>query len=891
MPSIKHRDFSKGLFIAGGKEAVPPGFLRQSRGTRPQLTRHVRSRWGSTNLTPTQAPVGGVRDIVRFNDRRYCRVNNLFLQILNGELSPVGALQLGGGHLRYAFGIPTDETDATKYPNGPAHMFVAGARLDANGVVTTQQRPFKVSTKFADVSRWGMPAPTPINFRAYRGDAELFSVQFDPFDRLQFIVGGINLGWTLPTNSGAYAIVTNNKQEGSGCLQLQCPVGGATSISKLNGTNLGNFGGVESSEQDWIEFWLFIDDPVSVDFVEILFDVTPGNIGGNQIGLSTGIQDAYSFRITGTDPSSEDVGTGLTGLADAPEFADLRQPSDLTEEQKHPIKAAKKAKERRSKLGGDVSQATARLIVNALGSQQFANTAVTWTKIRIPKQNFRRSGRAGDTRHWNNVRRCRITLKATEEQGQTGAAIVYLDDMRLHIGAGMQGIYKYAYTWLNENTGTRSNPSEVVVALDVFGKPAVFRRDFGEVSGIQPPPADLRATHVELWRTVGNGEVLFFARKIALPVQTATDITADFGGLQDSVKTAVTDTATGLNLPTQYLLAQELPFDNGEIPDTIFDVAGPYQGRLFLLDGAKDQRGRVTYTGISRLESVQGFVDVTGTDEKLLRILYWSAGLYAIGEEFFYELSGTNEPFIATRILGVPGTRDPESAVTSPEGIIYRAHDGIRVFNGAASTLLYPEPILPLFRGEASPDVGSASVESAFGTTKCAAYHEEEYRISDGTLFLAINVRTGAWRNIGFSDVLGAYSELDTGLCLVGTSNKFLKWEDVGVLTDDGVAIPFAIETPGTQLEDQSDVEQIVQRLYIDGNTRGQQLTPIIYWSSGGQLNLPAFVASARERQEYSICQPGEVIGVQLHGSITNQVDIFGVDFDFHLPEQAGEKS
>lgn len=881
MARVSHKDFSRGLFVAGVRDATPAGFLRQAKGVRTIMKRHVTSRWGSSLLATGAA--GVLSSLVRFNDLRYGKIGSQFVVAAGNTLVNVGGItKLNTGNLRYGVGIPTDDTDATQFPQGPAHLFVCGTRVRADGVgIDATQRPFKVDTTGA-VTRWGIPAPITASgtpFQCRRGDAELFSIPIESFDQLQQIISGINLGWTLPTNGGAYGLVSNNKQQGSSALQLQIAADQATSISKAISVNLARVGTVESPDQDWIQFWIFVDDPKNVAFVDVLFDVTAGNLTGNQIGTTDGLVDTFSFRILVADPTSEDVGTGLEGTADAPEFADVRTPDDDASENK-------KKKKKGKNVGEGVSKATAKLIINSLGSTKLANTKTTWTKIRVPKQAFRRSGKAGTGRGWDAVRRVRLTLQSTDQ----GTSIIYFDDMRLHLGAGMVGKYKGAFTYLNKKTGSRSNPSLIVPVLDEFGKPAVLRRDFIEYISMPTPPPDCGVTHHETWHTIGNGEALLKSREVPAPAPQATDITADFEGLQDSVNSAITDRSSGLPLKTQYLSAEELPFDNGEIPATLLDVCGPHLGRFFLLDADPAQRGRVLYTPPGRLEAIQGTIDCSSTDEALRRVVYWSSQVWAVGQEHWYEISGTTEPFLATRILGVPGIRDVESLVVTPEGILYRAHDGFRRFNGANSQLLFPDPVLPLFRGESVGDSETATgVLSAFGTTTGAAYHHGEYHITDGTLWLALDVASGAWRNVGVVGCRGLAAEAETSKLLAAFSNTLIDWEVPGITTDRGAAIPFAIEMPGTQLEDQSEATKILQRVYLDLNTRGAVLTPKVFYLDGvTPVTLPTIATATRQRVEFAQVRPGDVIGIELSGNVLVAVDVYGVEYDWHQPEVSG---
>ena len=77
-----------------------------------------------------------------------------------------------------------------------------------------------------------------------------------------------------------------------------------------------------------------------------------------------------------------------------------------------------------------------------------------WTELKVRKSEFTRYGDNGDM-SWATVRACRFSFLTNTE----GAVTIYLDDLEVHGGFGIEGDYTYTALYRNSNTGGKGNPA------------------------------------------------------------------------------------------------------------------------------------------------------------------------------------------------------------------------------------------------------------------------------------------------------------------------------------------------------------------------------------------------------------------------------------------------
>lgn len=423
-------------------------------------------------------------------------------------------------------------------------------------------------------------------------------------------------------------------------------------------------------------------------------------------------------------------------------------------------------------------------------------------------------------------------------------------------GALAAGTYKYWITFKNTVTGHRSNSNPVEATVTIGASRQVL------VSNI-PTSTDPQVGAREVWRTVVGGVVGFLLTTIPDNVATTyVDNTADAG-----------------------LGSTQLPTDNDPPNQKYNRVAGPYYGRAFWagidIDG---QRGRIVFSPAGRPESDSGFLDVTNDDDPTREIVLWNGSLWVFTEGKIIQILGTDEPFAYRDVYGAPGTNDAESVCPTPYGIVYKANDGLRLFNGSQSLIAGEDSVRLIFQGEALEGIGP------IGTAVSHAYGRGEYYVSDGVATIVVNLADNTWRNLGLA-LDAVFYEPDTKEMVASFSGKTLLLEAVGATTDDGAAVSFEVESPAVL----SDISKpaLLQRIFIEANTRSQWLTPrvrLIAPKNDGSdeeeevvLTLSQLQSATRQTQELPVLRSGRLISIRLTGSLSDQVEVYGIEADVDI--------
>lgn len=415
---------------------------------------------------------------------------------------------------------------------------------------------------------------------------------------------------------------------------------------------------------------------------------------------------------------------------------------------------------------------------------------------------------------------------------------------------GLQGTYKYKISFLNSTTGNRSNGSAATqVAENV-------NRGYVALSGI-PTSADAQVSHVEIWRTLGNGDRFFKIGQVANGTATFDDEVADHDTLDSTTGTAVMTTL-------------ELPTDN-DPPEDSFDGCIVDKLTAFWISNDTGKQGRVFFSPIGRPESLKGFIDVTRAGDPLHRLVVHAGTRYAFSESKLYRING-EDPYVAQEIAGVPGVQFAQrrTVVSTPFGIVWQATDGIRIFNNLRATLLNPDPIGRIFRGETAE--GLPAFE---GTT--ATFARDEYIVSNGSRTLGISLTDFSWRDIGINDASALFYEWDTDKLVAGRAGNTQLIEEEGVSTDAGSSIPFEWETPAVDAS--NDAVLFLRRVFIDMDANGNTVTPTVTHRFTS-FNLTAISDASRIAREFTVERLLLKPALRLAGNATNRVELFQIEFD-----------
>lgn len=414
----------------------------------------------------------------------------------------------------------------------------------------------------------------------------------------------------------------------------------------------------------------------------------------------------------------------------------------------------------------------------------------------------------------------------------------------------LNGTYQYAVTFLNQTTGSRSNPNPATFTDPVSVTPANQQVGFTAI----PTSGDPQVSARELWRTFANQGVFFRLAVIA-----------------DNTTTTYTDNAADSALETL-----ELPLDNDPPESSFNDAVGPHSGRMWWTRiGTAGSEGRVYYSPEGRPEALQGFIEVNNGDDPTQCAVSWGGSLYVWTNAHVIQVLGNDEPFTFREVFGAPGTTAPFSVTVTPWGIVYDSIDGIRVFDGTASRLIGFESIGRLLVGESLEDV--PAFDAVIGE-----FAGREVWLSDTVTTLVLDPQDGSWR-IALGGINALYFEPDTQFLVGATTGGVLRLEPPNVVTDDGDAIEFEIETAAVE----SDIvaRGCVQRIWFDVDTANQLMFPTLVLDND-EIALPPLKTSGRPAQsvEYEIGRWGRIIGVRLAGSLTLQVTVYEIAADIYVP-------
>lgn len=791
---ISFRDWGKGLWLKGPTENTPTNALRRAKSVFPLRGGSIKSRSGSVRFFNLDA-----HSLFKFVGSRIIGAGTAIYRGTTASTETIitgttGEGAQNGNRLSF-MEVPAQFLATNPLKTESDFLFVSSGETTA---LSGTGAPLKINTSFA-TNNWGIRAPTsnPITFgtptqttktiETFDGPIGNFSTGNDPdFDDET----------TVPASGDppTISIDSNRFVEGTGSLKFRAPKDISLYAARAVTPNLafldaGNT--VVSSDEDYISFFVRCNRPKHIKSIELRIIVGPNAFTASNPDQTAGGESVWqhffakelSVQVVRKKRKKKLRSTG-----------DLLNKKDVQEY----------LQENATNAGKDLSMAE-------FLSSDFTKIAVaknSWTSVTIPKAVFEANGKAGQTGYtFANVQGFIVAV----ETNKLGGSKVWFDHLRLNGGPGVRGDYLYTITYLNNNTGSRSNPP-----IDSEGNIQTAQildrdRDTVTLSGIPStvpgfPFTDDRSsvtngqvTHVEIWRNIGNGGLQFFkAGQVAIGTTTFVDNVSDYIGMF-----SVSGVSSGAYLdPDEVLTVDNAPFGAAfrdfitSTNTTDYVRQAVYHrpsGRVFGL--SNDFKARIMYTPAGRPESLTSFIEPTTPDEPVLRLAEWNETLYAVTPRRWYEIRGTDEPFFAQEVLGVPGVISvtptdgpaggPQTIVGTPRGIYFQAQDGVRVFDGATSRLVGEDSLSPVFRGSTSDGL------TAFNGV-LASYGRDEYLISDvDNTTLALNTMTEEWRDVG----LGAnalFHEPDTRICLATIQTSVTGF---GLLVVRGNAVTTTLNT------------------------------------------------------------------------------------------------
>jgi hypothetical protein len=816
----KLRKFNSGLWVTPAEDELPAGALRRGRGVNALKTSSIRSRTGLTTQHALNA-----HSITRFGDVLHYGVGTSCYRAAVAVRAG-----LSGDRLRFTAMPPI-------------------ANIEDYLFVTNGDTLFKIDTAGNDTN-WGIEDPnTELLTAAKLGDAEKMIDSMEQYAPLDGSArNDADERWRAANQldgSGrgvkSKAVSTKHK-EGTKSLLVRSynnttayPNNGMASIAMDYYTLRNNAeldlttftGGADSTDEDFISFWIRMKEAKYWDYFQLDFSCGSSDFDG--VVYSKKFVPVEGLA-TGTAVSAGDLSEYTT------EDAERHWVIQTSKGRKNTIAIIPKVAAR---IGKKAEQED---IAEKFSSLEIYQVDGVWQQVKIAKKLFDRTGDSSEPYDWENVRAIRFT-------GVSNNLLVspyfWLDDLKLGGGVGMQGTYQYNVTFRNSTTGHRSNGGDDVAVIDDV------RRESVTLSNV-PVSTDAQVDQREIWRTIGGGTLFWLCDRI--DNNTATTFTD-----------TVSDPDQNFSADATVLTATELPLDNAPPYDSFTDCVY-HNGAAFWLDSTDGRKGNVHYSPVNRTESMKGYVRVTNDDDPLQRLFLWSGNLHVISESGIFRISGS-DPYAASRVFGCPGTTAAETVTISPMGVFYEADQNVVFFNGMRSVPAKPEAISGLFRGEASEELTSF-------TGVVAAAGKDECFISDGSQTLAFNWTDGTWRDFGIGFDALHYSK--DSKQLFGTySGATYEVEDEGVYTDGGAAIAFSFQPETLLLDEEKEV--LIQHIHIDADPGGQTLTVTIL-IDGASTALGTISDAARTTNTIAIGRYGQRVAVRLTGSLTAQVEVFGVE-------------
>lgn len=694
------QNFGGGLWITGPREDNPQGTLRRAKGVAPLRSVALRSRSGTLGYFTLDA-----HSMTRFDDEYLIGAGvDLYVSVNRaiGSESVVGSAPAGGPGAQ-------DGTRLT-FVQMPPTAGVADQVFIAGGGVLVK----KEDSSIGDAPTfWGITPPDYTNGAGADAALSLATQQVTAIDNFEAGTAGVTYTDTGDDPLLTLTDDTTRFTQGAASLRLTLAKDSSSDVTRdTSGAplDLSIFAGpVTSFNEDFISFDIRINRPKHIKSIGIMFDVDTGV--GNLFKGRTLSRD-LKVRVVNRAKRKRLIGTG-----------------DLIKGTR--VKSGQREKDFVTEM---VDQLRDRSQAEFIAEDTVAVSRRKWTRVTIPKAAFEPGGDAtNDNTSWSAVRAIRLSV----ETNKLGRANVNFDKLRMLGGTGMLGDYQYHYTFLNSDTGTRSNPDLTTGPLTIKD---VERQ--GVTHTNVPFSTDPQVDFVEVWRTLGNGSVFFKATERSNVdagggvIAAFTDTTADYIGLAEG--------ATTILDPTKVL-----PFDNIKPANTYEDAAGPHLARMWWgRDTAAGAGGRVYFSPVGRAEAVESFIEVGTDEDQVQKLVIFDQRLYVFTQKHVYHVTGNDiSSFQAVEIFGVPGTLQPFTVVPTPGGIIYRAFDGVRAFDGSTSRFANNDAIAPILRNSTTDGLTDFVGDYA-------AYGRGEYYISDSRdstrTTLAIDASSGAWRNIGF---------------------------------------------------------------------------------------------------------------------------------------------
>ncbi len=869
MPSkrISFTNFSRRLTLSGGREQGGPAMLRRASGVDATVTPSIWSRWGSILLYPD--------------------IDAIQLYYWNGDRYAYDGAKLYRNGVSIVSGFNGTKLSFNSAPPQPGlsdYLFILG------GGVT----PFKIDPS-GGISNWGIVAP-PNQMQANNNAPEVITVsdlnssgdvgdwshvlncaksfQTTEIPPYSGATGSMKIVPTTPPNDGTPWRVRNDTTFAGGSPPA----------------NLGTYSSGDISLQtDVVQFWLLIDTNANAGWIELDFDVNDGSFS----------KDYYHFAIQLISSNSSNPNAQVTRATQETISFQPQSWQLITIAKSQFIRTGQNYQDDWSNVqavrfqGGYFASQSTFLVgdltlsggtalgagpaVGAGGSEYdyyvvFRNL-ITGSQSNPQPVASRVFGVQDNTVYLSQI--------PISPDPQVGARDLY----RTQAGGGdafyLDTIYDNTTTTYTDEfsdtsirvattpwqASTAVPPNTAAPYYIDAGNGYYFKLTTNGTTGSQPPQWKVPTAE---WSAQGDFEVgetvapqkangYFFEVTTSgisgltqpnwaaalSPGNTITDGTVIWTniGLMTTTDGTAVWTFEGINSTPTLNATLPLLLDNAPPQSTYGWAFGLYGASMFwTMDSAAGRQGYYYFSPPGRPESVAQAVSQTGSDDPLQAILEFDGVLWAFSQDHAFQTSlGAAYPSYAfVPIQGAHGTTQPWTVLRIAQlGIVYWAHDGVRMLNWGGSRLFGYTQLAPILRGQTEEDVPAWSY---LNPPTWATRIKDEILFSDGkTLTLALAYdgipdETLNWRVPG-PIMTAAHHDEQTGETQACFTGNIYQFEVPGQLTDAGTAIPFEIQSQGDMPDVGADFT--TQYLWITFNAPiGQIVTPTLILD-GTEFVLP----------------------------------------------------
>ena len=454
-----------------------------------------------------------------------------------------------------------------------------------------------------------------------------------------------------------------------------------------------------------------------------------------------------------------------------------------------------------------------------------------WTELKLRKSEFLKLGPGTAT--WSAVRAVRVSFQTTSE----GPVTLFMDDLSLVGGYGIEGEIQYTTCYENVTTGCRSNPP-----LDGADPPqAIFtikvKADRHPIQVSLPTPsADSQVNRFLLYR---KGGALTTPRLVArLPIATTTyeDVRSD----------------------TELAAAPTLELDNNPPPSGAVVVAGPgaYNRLFYLVEPNRVYVSKAWEVDESRAEQVPttNFFLVGDGSQVTQNLYVQDTTILAWTTDAAWRVLGQGSGSSVDLFLpvAIPQSRGLAArfALTAGDGRIFLlARDGVYQQVGLEQTKL-TGAVDPLFEGQTVNGVlplnlsaiGECRLQffaSPQGGMLVLLYPQTGSTTPNRALIIKKNRQSGQYTDCfidtyGQTPLQGLYGDYEANeLLAIGSNARVYRLDDDTVNTDDGTVMDVVAQTKayhqGLPRHEKSYLDVVAQ-----ANTASLTLTATAYYNLGG---------------------------------------------------------